>query len=164
MEHGDGDLFRPPCVSLDLEVGRDDRIHAFGAIRADTGRSLTHSDGGLAALLARLDDALRTGRMPEANKATLKQMLRAEVDAALSQRPDLEVIKLADGARDNWSFLDELAPQAAGSVTLVDFLHADEQLRAAVDMAYGVFHGHPAHALGPARPRPRAVHGSRRAE
>ena len=59
---------------------------------------------------------LRMGRMPEANKATLKQMLSAEVDAALSQRPDLEVVKLADGARDNWSYLDELAPQAASSL------------------------------------------------
>ena len=48
--------FRPPCVSLDLEVGSDDRIHAIGAIRADTGRSLTYSDGGLAAALERLDD------------------------------------------------------------------------------------------------------------
>ena len=80
---------------------------------------------------------LRMGRMPEANKATLKQMLSAEVDASLSQRSDLEVVKLADGARDNWSFLDELAPQAASSVTLVDFFHAAEQLRAAVDAAYG---------------------------
>ena len=52
----DGDLFRPPCVSLDLEVGGDDRIHALGAVRADTGRSLTHSGGGLAAALERLDD------------------------------------------------------------------------------------------------------------
>ncbi|MDE0003097.1 MAG: hypothetical protein OXQ29_10420 [Rhodospirillaceae bacterium] len=80
---------------------------------------------------------LRMGRMPEANKATLKQMLSAEVEAVLAQRPDLEVIKLADGARDNWSYLDELAPQAASSVTLVDFFHAAEQLRAAVDAAYG---------------------------
>ena len=56
MEHGDGDLFRPPCVSVDLEVGRDDRIHALGAVRADSGRSLTHSGGGLAAVLERLDD------------------------------------------------------------------------------------------------------------
>ncbi len=48
--------FRPPCVSLDLEVGRDDRIHALGAVRADTGRSLTHSGGGLADALERLDD------------------------------------------------------------------------------------------------------------
>jgi hypothetical protein len=80
---------------------------------------------------------LRVGRMPEVNKATLKQILSAEVDAALSQRPDLEVVKLADGARDNWSYLEELAPQAVSSVRLVYFFHAAEHLRAAVDAAYG---------------------------
>ena len=44
------------CLSLDLEVGSDDRIHAIGAVRADTARSLTLSGCGLAALLSRLDD------------------------------------------------------------------------------------------------------------
>ena len=41
---------------------------------------------------------LRFGRMPEAGKATLKGMLGAEVEAALEQRPDLRVVKLADAA------------------------------------------------------------------
>ena len=80
---------------------------------------------------------LRIGRMPQAKKATLKQMLSAEVDAALRQRPDLEVVKLADGAHDNWSYLDELAPQAVRSETLVDFFHAADQLNDATDAAYG---------------------------
>ena len=80
---------------------------------------------------------LRIGRMPEANKATLKQMLSAEVEAVLRQRPDLEVVKLADGAHDNWSYLDELAPQAQCSERLIDFFHAAGQLRAATDAAYG---------------------------
>ena len=75
--------------------------------------------------------------MPEARKATLKQMLSAEVKAALEQRPDLRLVKLADGARDNWSYLGELAPQAEGSDELVDFIHAAEQLKAATDAAYG---------------------------
>ena len=66
---------------------------------------------------------LRIGRMPEAKKATLKQMLSAEVDATLAQRPDLEVVKLADGAHDNWRYLDELTPQAVRSERLVDFFH-----------------------------------------
>ena len=48
--------FRPRCVSLDIEVGKDDRIHALGAVRADTGRSLTHSGGSPVAALAELDD------------------------------------------------------------------------------------------------------------
>ncbi len=44
-------------LALDLEVRKKDGvIHAFGAIRADTGRSLTHSGGGLGAALGRLDD------------------------------------------------------------------------------------------------------------
>ena len=80
---------------------------------------------------------LRVGRMPEANKAALKETLSAEVEAALAQRPDLELVKLADGAHDNWSYLDELAPQAVSSETLVDFFHAAAQLKDAVDAAYG---------------------------
>jgi hypothetical protein len=44
-------------------------------------------------------------RMPEANKATLKKQRTAEVMGALSQRPELQVVKVADGAPDNWSYL-----------------------------------------------------------
>ena len=80
---------------------------------------------------------LRCARMPEAKKATLKQMLSATVNAALAQRPDLELVKLADGAHDNWSYLGQLAPQAARSTEVVDFFHAAEQLKAATDAAYG---------------------------
>ena len=80
---------------------------------------------------------LRMGRMPEARKATLKQTLSAEVNAALEQRPDLRLVKLADGAHDNWSYLGELAPQAEDGTELVDFFHAAEQLKAATDAAYG---------------------------
>ena len=47
-------LFR--CLALDLEVGKKSgTIHAFGAIRTDTGRPLTHSGGGLDSALDRLD-------------------------------------------------------------------------------------------------------------
>ena len=52
----DGAAFRPRCVSVDIEVDGDGRIFALGAVRPDTGRSLTHSKGGLAARLAKLDD------------------------------------------------------------------------------------------------------------
>ncbi len=51
----DGVPFRPACISLDLEVGKDNRIHALGAVRGDTGCSLTHSGDGLAVGLAKLD-------------------------------------------------------------------------------------------------------------
>ena len=64
-------------------------------------------------------------------------MLSAEVNVALDHRPDLTLVKLADAAHDNWSYLDELAPQADSSTDLVDFFHAAEQLKAATDAAYG---------------------------
>ena len=80
---------------------------------------------------------MRIGRMPEARKATLKEILSAEVDAALEQRPDLRLVKLADGAHDNWSYLSELAAPVEDSTELVDFFHAAGQLKAATDAAYG---------------------------
>jgi len=77
---------------------------------------------------------VRMGRMPESKKATLKSMLSAEARAALAQRPDLTVVKVADGARDNWTYLDALVPEGTA---VVDFYHAAEQLKAALDSAYG---------------------------
>ena len=79
-------------------------------------------------------DTVRMARMPEAKKATLKSMLAAEVHAVLAQRPELTVVKVADGARDNWTFLEELVP---GGEQRVDFFHVAEQLNAALDVAYG---------------------------
>jgi hypothetical protein len=76
----------------------------------------------------------RMARMPEPNKATLKQQLTAEVMGALIQRPDLWVVKVADGAPDNWSYLSETLP--FGSEVL-DFYHATEHLGAALAAAYG---------------------------
>ena len=53
--------FSPPCLSLDLEVGRKDhRILAFAAVRADTGQRLVFRGGDLAEALAKLDE-LATG-------------------------------------------------------------------------------------------------------
>jgi len=48
--------FPQPCVSLDLETDTRGRIQAVGAVRSDTGRSLTHHGRGLHETLARLDD------------------------------------------------------------------------------------------------------------
>ena len=79
-------------------------------------------------------DTLSLARMPEAKKATLKTMLSAEFDTVLGQRPDLEVVTVADGAHDNWRYLDALAPDATA---VVDFYHAAEQLKSALDARYG---------------------------
>jgi hypothetical protein len=51
---------------------------------------------------------VRYGRMPEHKKATLRQQLTAECHHLLSQAPHLKVVKLADGARDNWDYLSNL--------------------------------------------------------
>ena len=79
-------------------------------------------------------DTLSIARMPEPKKATLKTMLSAELDIALAKRPDLDVVSVADGAHDNWRYFDALAPEATA---VVDFFHAAEQLKAALDTCYG---------------------------
>ena len=76
----------------------------------------------------------RMARMPEPNKTTLKSQLTAEVMGALIQRPDLQVVKVADGAPDNWSYLGETLPVG---VEVLDFYHAAEHLGAALGAAYG---------------------------
>ena len=79
-------------------------------------------------------DTLSLARMPEAKKMTLKTMLSAELHAVLERRPELHVVSVADGARDNWRYLDALAPDATA---VVDFYHATEQLKSALDARYG---------------------------
>lgn len=77
---------------------------------------------------------VRLGRMPEANKRSLKAMIRAELHPVLEARPELVLVKLADGAKDNWSFLDNELP---AGLALIDFYHAVDHLKAAFDAAYG---------------------------
>ena len=72
--------------------------------------------------------------MPERKKATLKEMLSAEVGAALAQRPDLRLVTIADGANDNWDYLHGALPE---STEIIDFFHAAEHLSTALASAYG---------------------------
>lgn len=78
--------------------------------------------------------AVRMARAPEPNKRTLKASLAAELCAVLRQVPGLRVVKIADGADDNWSFLTDELPEG---VEALDFFHASEHLHAAVAAAYG---------------------------
>lgn len=78
---------------------------------------------------------IRMARMPEAKKTTLKQMLAEEIRHVVAQRPDLTVVKLADGAKDNWNFLRDKALPAG--IEVLDFYHAAEHLSAAMAAAYG---------------------------
>lgn len=83
---------------------------------------------------------VRYGRMPEYKKATLCHQLETECQSILTLRPDLKVVKLADGAKENWRFLDRLdlgLPShllaQVEQVSIVDFCHAAEHLKKACD-------------------------------
>lgn len=77
---------------------------------------------------------VRLARMPEHGKASLKASLSAELEAVLKQRPDLQVVKIADGAKDNWRYLSF---EIMGGISVADFYHAAEHLHAALVEAYG---------------------------
>ena len=77
---------------------------------------------------------VRTARMPESKKRTLKRQLAAEVEHAFRQQPHLRLVKVADGARDNWEFLAKELPPG---VEVVDFYHAAEHLKRAFDQVHG---------------------------
>lgn len=78
--------------------------------------------------------AIRMARMPESKKTTLKASLVAELGSLLAQRPELPIVKVADGAEDNWTFLQEQIPVGAEAI---DFFHAAEHLGQAIAAAYG---------------------------
>lgn len=77
---------------------------------------------------------IRMGRMPEPKKAAIKGMLQAELTAVVADRPELEVVAVADGARDNWRYFERELPDAA---QIADFYHAVEHLGVALASAYG---------------------------
>jgi hypothetical protein len=76
----------------------------------------------------------KIARMPEPKKKSLKRQLQAEVEHVLKQNPDLHLVAIADGAKDNWTFLDRAFPNATA---VVDFYHAADHLKDALDSAYG---------------------------
>ena len=80
--------FKPRCVSLDLEVGRDDgRIRAFGAVRGDTGHG--HSGGGSTSALAKLDE-LADG----ASFVLGHNLIAFDLPHLRAAKPDLRVLTL----------------------------------------------------------------------
>ena len=78
--------------------------------------------------------AVRMAKMPEPHKASLKEALKAELNIAMSLRPDLQLVKAADGANDNWTYLHKELPKG---LEVVDFFHAAEHLNTALASAYG---------------------------
>jgi hypothetical protein len=81
--------------------------------------------------------AIRIARMPETGKATLKKSLLAELTRVLAEQPQLPIVKVADAAEDNWTFLDREVPSNDGGASVIDFFHAAEHLNAAIASVYG---------------------------
>ena len=85
----------------------------------------------------------RFARMPEARKDGLKKQLEQELARLLDARPDVTVVVQADGAQDNWRFLETLPHDYA----VTDYFHAVEQLKSGLD-----------HMLGATKPSTDAAH------
>ncbi len=73
-------------------------------------------------------------RMPEHKKKTLKSQLKKQLDQIKQFRPDLKILKIADGARDNWTFLDD---EIKDGECVLDFYHAATHLHEAMEAIYG---------------------------
>ncbi len=73
-------------------------------------------------------------RMPEHKKKTLKAQLKNQLAQIKQRRPDLKIIKIADGARDNWTFLDDEIKEGE---CVLDFYHAATHLHEAMEVIYG---------------------------
>jgi hypothetical protein len=75
----------------------------------------------------------RYARMPEEGKATTKAWLVAELNHIRNVRPDIVTMAIADGAANNWTFLETLGVDHE----LVDFYHTGEHLHRHVSKANG---------------------------
>jgi hypothetical protein len=62
-----------------------------------------------------------TGNTPEYGKGTFKERFSHEIESVKKLFPHVHCIGLADGARDNWTFLEKYADDQ-----LIDFYHASE--------------------------------------
>lgn len=78
---------------------------------------------------------IRFGRMPERKKVTLKAMLASTTAHILAQKPSLRLLKIADGAKDNWTYLSDI--DLPDGEQVLDFFHAAEHLSDALTAAYG---------------------------
>jgi hypothetical protein len=81
---------------------------------------------GTISLLNRDGDRLHTiyvGSAPESGKKTFLRKMRKELSAVIKEFPKATVVGVADGARDNWEFLDEVTDRQ-----IIDFFHVAEYL------------------------------------
>lgn len=77
--------------------------------------------------------SIRYGRMPSSEaSATIVSALAGDLATMLTQRPDLRVVTLADGAPEMQKLLDQVTRGETVCARLVDFWHVIEKLAAAV--------------------------------
>jgi len=79
---------------------------------------------------------VRFGRMPEEGKKTLKKTLSQAIQQACGERPELKIVKIADGAKDNWNYLSKELQPGKG-IEILDYYHASDHLNDAFEAAYG---------------------------
>jgi hypothetical protein len=86
---------------------------------------------------------IRYGTMPEGDPQSLCMGIADDVVALLSQRPQLKIVLLCDGAKEMWNLLDaEFTSEAFDLKTyvvtrLIDFWHAVEKLAPAAKVIAG---------------------------
>jgi len=118
---------------------RDERVEAAREEGRKVGGPIGSTEASVGAV-SFYDDAgrrlatRRFARMPEPDKATLKSLLRAELDFIREKRPDLAVVAVSDGAPNNWSFLSDLQPDHE----VVDAYHTLEHIKRRLDRTLGV--------------------------
>lgn len=71
--------------------------------------------------------------MPESKKEALKQSIKNHLNKVLEQKPDLTLVKVADGAKDNWAYLSSQLPDGH---EIIDFYRAAEHLKKVFDLSY----------------------------
>jgi hypothetical protein len=77
---------------------------------------------------------IRYGRMPKGDAVELVECLVGDVLVSLKQRPDLEVVALADGAHENWELLGTIVSAFLGDRKvwqILDLWHVLEKLGSA---------------------------------
>ncbi len=123
------------------EVGKSDAVESDDNDKENNEKKPFYKEASCATLsfhdaVGERLDTIRFARMPEPGKKALKSQVSEAVAVVLAQRPELQLVKLADGAKDNWRYLtDELRP--GEGVELLDFFHASDHLSGALEAAYG---------------------------
>jgi len=128
-----------PAEAVSVLVSLDGVMMRMNAETADgkpTDAGWREASCGVVALVDAEGEVLESryfGRLPEQGKTSLKSQLKAEAFHWLERNPDLKLAAVADGAKDNWPFLESLSPD----VMLLDIWHAIQHLKAAADAAFG---------------------------